>query len=366
MPNAADAYSDSLEMLESPFLHEEIVRRPVESSDGSSERFASLAGEDEVLGRDDRALVSDTIKVPNQWICAIDIMSDNPKWGSGTSEPRYLSNSRASGVLIGPRYVLTARHVFPTGDRAAHLAKVHTVSPGRNGSNRKGPFRTEKSVAVQLPQPYRIRRTVGQGSQATVVEITQHDDYALVILEKDVDSATHNRMKGTLGYWGRDQHLGTIRVLQASELHQKDVIVVGYPGDTCGKDRGSGTEAEKLRMMEECLRRRPDEWASRQWRSEGTADVRANSVVFYHTADTYQGQSGAPVGIYIDKLLHLAGIHVDKHDAQHNKAMPVTARMLNDLRTWINADAGYEAVAIANGTMTYRPRPATRGNRELP
>lgn len=360
MRNAADVYSDSLEMLESPFLREEIVGRPVERSDGSSERFASLAGEEEVLGRDDRTLVSDTVKVPNQWICAIDIMSDNPNWGGGTSEPRYLSRLRASGVLIGPRYVLTARHVFPTGNRAAHLAKVHTVSPGRNGSNRSGPFRTVKSVAVHLAQPYRIRRSVGRGSQATVVELTQLDDYALMILESDMDSATHKQMKGTLGYWGQDRQLATIRVLQASELHQKNVIVVGYPGDTCGKDRGSGTEAEKLRMMEECLRRRPDEWASRQWRSEGTADVRADSVPFFHTADTYSGQSGAPVGIYINKLLHLAGIHVDKHDAQHNKAMPVTARMLDDLRAWINRDAGYEAVVIANGTMTYRPRPATR------
>lgn len=348
-------YSGTLEMLESPFLHEEIVRRPV------------VAGsEEEVLGHDDRTLVTDTIKVPNRWICAIDIMSDNPKWGGGTSQPRYLSRSRASGVLIGPRYVLTARHVFPTGDRAAHLATVHTVSPGRNGKNGTGPFGTVKSVTVHLPQPYRIRRRVGQGSQATVVEVAQLDDYALVILEKDLDSATHKQMTGTLGFWGRDQQVAVIRVLQAAELHQQDVIVVGYPGDTCGKDKWSGTEAEKLKKMENCLRRRPDEWASRQWRSAGTADVRADSVVFFHTADTYQGQSGSPVGIYIDGLLHLAGIHVDKHDATHNKAMPVTARMLTDVRTWINADAGYEAVVIANGTMTYQPRPAKRSNREVP
>ncbi len=194
-------HSDSLEMLESPFLHEEIAQRPVLAS-----------AEEEVLGQDDRKLVGDTIKVPNRWICAIDIMSDNPKWGGGTSEPRYLSRSRASGVLIGPRYVLTARHVFPTGDRAAHLAKVHTVSPGRNGRNGSGPFGTVKSVAVHVSQPYRVRRTVGQGSQATVVELTQLDDYALVILEKDLDSATHKQMTGTLGYWGRDQRVAVIRV----------------------------------------------------------------------------------------------------------------------------------------------------------
>jgi hypothetical protein len=45
MRNAADVYGDSLEMLESPFFREEMVGRAVEGSDGSSERFASLAGE---------------------------------------------------------------------------------------------------------------------------------------------------------------------------------------------------------------------------------------------------------------------------------------------------------------------------------
>ena len=45
------------------------------------------AADEEILGTDDRTVVTNTLAVPNRWICAIDILTANPKW------PRSASNS---------------------------------------------------------------------------------------------------------------------------------------------------------------------------------------------------------------------------------------------------------------------------------
>ncbi len=54
--------------------------------------------------------------------------------------------SRGTGMLIGPRYVLTALHVLGTLDANNKLQEVHSlqVSPARNGNNTKNPFRRDQ------------------------------------------------------------------------------------------------------------------------------------------------------------------------------------------------------------------------------
>jgi V8-like Glu-specific endopeptidase len=308
------------------------------------------AFEEEIIGTDDRTLVTDTIRVPNRWICAIDILTDNPDWGKGG--PKYLSKERGTGVLIGPRYVLTARHVVSDTDKIKELY----VSPARNGDNTKNPFTRIKSKAIELATTYQMTVTVGQGSNVAQRSIPQLDDYALIILEKDIDSSTHSKMKGTLRYWGFDASVAAIRALEPADIRNKEIVVVGYPGDTCGKDKWSGDKAAKQNNISNCWRRRSTEWASTQWRSTGTVTPDGSSARLFHTADTYEGQSGSPIGITIDKQLHLAGIHTAENDSQTNKGVRITTRMLTEIVGWINAEAGYTAASIAaNGALVIVP-----------
>ncbi len=107
-------------------------------------------------------------------------------------------------MLIGPRYVLTALHVLGTLDANNQLQEVHSlqVSPARNGNNTSNPFGAIKTTAIRVPPERIVRFTVGQGKQTTTVTQRMRDDYALIILPKDIDGLTHKKMRGPLGFLG--------------------------------------------------------------------------------------------------------------------------------------------------------------------
>ena len=286
--------------------------------------------DEEIIGTDDRKIVSNTLAVPNRWICAIDILTENPDWPKKGS--KYLIKSRGTGILIGPKYVLTARHVVGSlGLNASSVVKGVAVSPARNGSNSSHPFGKATSSNVQHSKPYLVTRTQKDSSGTHQVQVQVRDDYALIILDQDLAASTHSKMKGTLDYWGKDPALAQIRRLDPATIDKKDIEVTGYPGDTCGTTKYSGSS--KQNKIDNCWNTSNDDWASTQWRGGGTLDVvNASSRVLYHTADTYDGQSGSPITTMIDGQLHLVGIHTDRDSAQRNKGLRVTRLMLEELR----------------------------------
>jgi V8-like Glu-specific endopeptidase len=382
---------NSLETLESPFLDQEIVARAsdraldsaeqydVGRAAGESERDADreadadrayehdealafqeegfldrdeVASEEEILGNEDRTHVTDTLRIPNRWICAIDVLTDNPDWGK-YGQPQFLIKSRGTGTLIGPRYVLTAGHVV------RGPAKGFLVSPARNGSNSTNPLGKIKSTAEHASPVRLVTRTVGQGAQARQVRFQQQDDYGLIVLERDLTTSTHSKMKGALNYWGFDQSIAVVRRLEPADINGKDIVVTGYPGDACGTSiLTASTPADKKKKIDNCWNRRNDEWASTQWRCAGTAQVDPDLRRIFHTADTYEGQSGAPICLSFENKLNLIGIHTAPHDAQTNLGFRVTRRMLTELCDWINADAGYTAATVQNDTLVLQPPPA--------
>jgi V8-like Glu-specific endopeptidase len=313
----------------------------------------AAAFDEEVIGTDSRTIVGNTFAAPNRWICAIDVLTDNPDWPKKGG--KHLIKSRGTGILIGPKYVLTARHVVGSlGLNSASVVKGVAVSPARNGSNSSHPFDKATSSNVRHSQPYFVTRTQRDSSGTHQVRVQVRDDYALIILDKDLAAATNSKLKGALGYWGKDPALAQIRRLDPATIDKKDIEVTGYPGDTCGTTKYSGSS--KQNQIDNCWNWSNDAWASTQWRGSGTLDVvNASSRVLYHTADTYDGQSGSPITTMIDGQLHLAGIHIDRDNAQRNKGLRVTRLMLEEIRDWINADAGYTMATIQNDALVLKP-----------
>jgi V8-like Glu-specific endopeptidase len=364
--------SHALESLESPFLSEEISARaseapymPAEAWDreSSADRQEAPDTEQEVIDKDNRTMVTDTLQIPNRWICAIDVMSENPR--HGTNQPYYIAKSRATGTLIGPRHVLTAAHVFGTdAKKAAAVVKLHTVSPARNGSNGSHPFGAVKSAVIQTSQPFLMRRRFTVNGKPHDVNVQQKDDYALIILEKDLAPATHKKIKGTLSHWGADASVAVVRRVEPSAIQSKQGTVIGYPGDTCGTTKWSGKKSNKERNIENCWRTRNDDWASTQWSDSGTLDVENGTTTIFHTADTYEGQSGSPICVTIDNVLHLVGVHTASDNAQRNRGVRVTRRMLSELCGWINAEAGREIAVITNDTLVFKAASTAKAKAE--
>ena len=263
----------------------------------------------EIIGRtDDRVHVADTNVVPWRWVCAVDLPLDDP------------GASRGSGVLVGPRHLLTAAHVLPRGD-PDKLAKVR-ISPARNGDNADHPFGAYSIRLVRYPG--------------------RNVDLALVTLDRELPAA--------LGFWGHDPAQAQLRVLARDDLIDKRVTVSGYPGDRCNTDRIDGTARQKQNGMRKCMKDSPSRWASTLWRADGTARVPPAQPFVFYDADTYKGQSGGPVALGDGGVHVCVGIHVNG-TTQSNWGVWLTPAILGDMRDAINVDAGAAIASVVGDAL---------------
>jgi len=277
--------------------------------------------EAEVIPPDDRRLVTDTLAVPHRWICSIDVTRPGNKLDRGT------------GVLIGPRQVLTAAHVLYDRD-GTWPQSVH-VAPGRNGRTATAgvfePVGRIKATAYSVPGAFLTGRTVQTNTRF---------DIALITLEKDASALPVRAQGGALlGYWGSPASGAktVLRALDPAFLTGKPVYVCGYPGDWCGRthlDPRIGCSA--------------DDQATAQLVHHGLATFPAPMPgVLLHTADTFEGQSGAPVWMqFNDGSRFLVGIHTGANiviDGATGRRLPVTANkavhlsadVLKLVRSWM-------------------------------
>src|SRR5918993_2612985 len=235
--------------------------------------------EHEVLLPDERVRVNPTTQVPYRWVCSLDVTRGSTSY-------------RGSGLLVGPRQVLTAAHnVYDSeGNRPDSL---HVV-PARNVDEQ--PFGRFEAVAFTTSSRY-ITNPLPGG----------RFDIAVVTLGTDV-SAVRSKAPGggALGHWGHAT-LGqgtNLSSLSTAFLAGKDVVVCGYPGDKCNANRCDPAVGWRL-----------GDQSNSMWSHFGPARFHAGAPgAVVYSADTAKGQSGSPVWIrFSNGARSLVGVHVDRH-----------------------------------------------------
>ncbi|WP_448004478.1 trypsin-like serine peptidase [Agromyces bauzanensis] len=230
----------------------------------------------EVIPPDERVRIRDTSSVPFRWVCSLDIT-------------RGSTLSRGSGLLIGPRHVLTAAHNIYEAD-GTRPDSVY-AAPARNEADL--PFGRFKAVAYTTTSRYLTQPTPGSPF-----------DFALVTLESDASAVRSKAIGGAqLGHWssGANGHLTDLQPLDSRFVSGRPVTVCGFPGDKC-----DGEACDPVRGWKR------EQQANTMWSHFGSASFTAGlpGTILY-AADTSPGQSGSPVWIrFTTGRRSLVGVHV--------------------------------------------------------
>lgn len=268
-------------------------------------RFESELADLEVIGPQDtrvRVPGAETLGVPYRWICRLTVPSLDPfdrRYGMGT------------GVLIGPRHVLTAAHVLVSEKDTSHTVGDRLrVQPARNGDAKR--FK-EVGIRGWQAHPQAFVR-----ARNRYVLQPQHD-YGLVTL----DTAVSDWSLGPcpLGYWGLPGACGDNAQigLEATDVVGQEVRVTGYP-----HDKGTTT----------------------LWTGRGALTWDARRGALLHTADTKPGHSGSPIWQIRNGRCVLVGVHSGasgrwRVDAAgnttltHNAGALLSPAVVAQLRQWM-------------------------------
>ncbi len=241
---------------------------------------AVRGGLESIIGpTDDRVRVLDTDLAPWRMVCALRMRGQSGAGAIGT------------GWFVGPKTLLTAGHCVHSTQFFGGWASRIEVSPGRNGG--EFPFRTVRSTRFSSVNRW--------------VEAADPDfDIGCIHLDDPLGDE--------VGWF-------SVGALSPEELEGFLVNVSGYPGD-----RGGGTEQYHHRNR----------------------ILRVTERRLFYDVDTFGGQSGAPVWIHETDTapplavgIHAYGVGGSADGLEANSAPRIIPGVLDQIRTWVEADGGW-------------------------
>lgn len=235
--------------------------------DDQDARLPPMRSQREIIGRDTRKRRRNTNAYPFRYICQL-------------SWPEGLHTMGGSGILVGPRTILTAGHNLVRSDPTPAINRPQDMKivPGRDGARK--PFGETVGARFILPPGF-IRRNAS--GTITGFRIATRFDYAIVHLKDPLGS--------TAGYWGQnprpsgDSRGSSITGTLPLPPGRLSVNLSGYPVD------------------------KP--WGT-QWSAFNRLQRRQNGLLLYEN-DTFGGHSGSPVWVTRHSSnggRNLVGVHI--------------------------------------------------------
>lgn len=267
----------------------------------------------------------DSLKIPLRWICKLRLRGMIPRKNETTKRDNF-----GTGVLVGPRHVLTAAHVLePFYTASANQITSIDVMPGySNGTDGLGTYSLNNPRNLRVSANWRDTASAG-------------NDFGMIILNDDkISTDKHKGLNGrALGYWGHPT-LGNCTVfspLPAKFLIEpsKPMHTAGYPTNEGKVWSGSGNIFNLLDPKDAPL-------------------PAFNHLILKSLGEKAKGMSGGPLWIKVDNTRFLAGLNsriissrverIDKQNKKsvrtewHGSAARLSIGTFEEIVRWMHAD----------------------------
>lgn len=239
-----------------------------------------------VIGVDNRALVTNTSDVPWRCICHLEVEFESGPVGLGT------------GFFISADLIITAAHVLvdrrgPQGWGTPRLARRVRVIPGRNGT--VAPYGYFVCDQFRIPPPWMDRKVPEK--------VAARHDYAAIVVPPDLKVQNENFGK-RMGYFG-------LRAFADAELSAARLLFINNAGYPYEAEKPYGT----------------------LWYNAGRVG-RIDDAFVEYLVDTEGGQSGSPVYFYDDAAAQRYVIAIHTTGDFVNRGLRITPEIFAVMKGW--------------------------------